>query len=149
MKALCQIVSVGSLALIVSLPNQLFAHVPITHISSRLTRLLETADEAVDEDGHSDEDADADDAETQRQQSKMPELFEIFRPGQYVRAVVTAVHAAGSMDTSGMERPRDGMEKASRRVELSLEPDKVNGSVVKADLAAGFVRFDVILHGDY
>lgn len=135
MKLFGQIVSVEPLALIVSLPNQLFAHVPITHISSQLTKLLESMDE--DEEPISDEEDE--DAETPKSQSKVPELFEIFRPGQYVRAVVTAVHAAGSTDVSGMGRPRDEVQKASRRVELSLEPEKVNGSVAKTDLSAGFV----------
>ena len=45
MKILGQIVAVEPLALIVSLPNQLFAHVPITHISTQLTQILETMDD--------------------------------------------------------------------------------------------------------
>ena len=147
MKVFGQIVSVEPLVLTVSLPNQLFAHVPITNISSRLTKLLETVDDAEAEDDDSDEDTDG--AQILKQRSKVPELFEIFHPGQYVRAVVTAVHAAGSTDISGMERPRDGMEKASRRIELSLEPERVNGTVDKTDLAAGFVSCDLIIHGDY
>lgn len=137
MKLFGQIVSVEPLALIVSLPNQLFAHVPITHISSQLTKLLETMDEDEEEEPISEEEDE--DAETQKPKSKVPELFEIFQPGQYIRAVVTAVHAAGSTDVSGMGRPRDEVQKASRRVELSLEPEKVNAGVVKADLSSGFV----------
>jgi rRNA biogenesis protein RRP5 len=137
MKLLGQIVSVEPLALIVSLPNQLFAHIPITHISSQLTKLLETMDGEEGEESGSDEELD--DAQISTQKSKVPNLFEIFSPGQYVRSVVTAVHAPGSTDILGMGRQRDEVQKTSRRVELSLEPGKVNASVVKADLSSGFV----------
>ena len=57
-----------------------------------------------------------------------------------VRAIVTAVHAAGSSDTSGFGKTRDEAFKSSRRVELSLIPEKVNEGVAKVDLKAGFVR---------
>ncbi|GJE87565.1 U3 snoRNP-associated protein Rrp5 [Phanerochaete sordida] len=134
MKILGQVMSVEPLALIVSLPNQLLAHVPITNVSSQLTQLLESMDEDEPED---DSDA-SDDEEGTSMRRRVPELHEIFRPGQYVRAVVTAVHAAGSTDTTGFSRTRDESHKASRRVELSLFPEKVNEGVAKADLKAGF-----------
>lgn len=130
MKILGQVVSVEPLALIVSLPNQLFAHVPITQISSQLTHILENEDDAEE---HSDEEEEEDSA------SLVPDLFEIFQPGQYVRAVVSAVHQPGSTDAAGLGRARDEVQKASRRVELSLVPEKVNEGVAKADLLAGFV----------
>ena len=44
MKIFGQIVSILPLALVISLPNQLFAHVPITNISSQLTAYLERED---------------------------------------------------------------------------------------------------------
>jgi rRNA biogenesis protein RRP5 len=44
MKIFGQIVSILPLALIVSLPNQLYGHVPITNISSQFTELLERLD---------------------------------------------------------------------------------------------------------
>ncbi|OBZ78635.1 rRNA biogenesis protein RRP5 [Grifola frondosa] len=133
MKILGQVVSVQPLALIVSLPNQLFAHVPITQISSELTGLLET----MDEDG---EPSAPEDEEDTSSKSKIPDLFEIFHPGQYVRAVVTAVHASGSTDVSGLGRARDEVQKSSRRVELSLVPEKVNEGIAKADLQPGFLQ---------
>ncbi|KAI0361371.1 hypothetical protein OH77DRAFT_1468895 [Trametes cingulata] len=129
MKILGQVVAVEPLALIVSLPNQLFAHVPITQISTQLTHILENMDDvemqSVDE-------------EEEVSPSRVPDLFEIFQPGQYVRAVVTAVHAPGATDATGLGRARDEVQKASRRVELSLVPEKVNEGVAKADLRAGF-----------
>ena len=150
MKLFGQIIAIEPLALIVSLPNQLLAHIPITNISLQLTTILES----MDEDASMESSDEGDDDETEpSQKSRIPELFEIFRPGQYVRTVVTAVHAAGSSDTLGLGRTRDETQKNSRRVELSLTPEKVNEGVVKADLKAGFVsiyfggvRFSVDYH---
>ncbi|KAI0706125.1 hypothetical protein BC835DRAFT_1260450 [Cytidiella melzeri] len=133
MRLFGQIISVEPLALIVSLPNQLFAHVPVTNITSQLTQLLENMDE--DASMASDE---SDNEAGPSRKSRVPELFEIFRVGQYVRSVVTAVHAAGSTDSFGLGRTRDDAHKASMRVELSLVPQKVNEGVVKADLKPGF-----------
>ncbi|KAL1677463.1 hypothetical protein EV122DRAFT_214020 [Schizophyllum commune] len=125
-KILGQIISVQPLALIVSLPNQLLGHVPITNISTQLTAALE----AMDVDESDDEDAPA--------QTAVPDLDDIFRPGQYVRAVVATVHAPGTTDLSGIGRSRDEIVRASRRVELSLVPGKVNAGVQKGDLKEGF-----------
>ncbi|KAF7310754.1 hypothetical protein HMN09_00618400 [Mycena chlorophos] len=130
MKLLGQIIAVEPLALVVSLPNQLFAHIPITNISSQLTALLE---KTMDMD---EEDETEDDASTAP--SRLPELADLFQTGQFVRTVVTAVHAPGSTDNSGMGRARDETAKASRRVELSLLPERVNAGVKKADLKPGF-----------
>ena len=131
MKILGQIVSVQPLALIVSLPNQLLAHVPITNVSSQLTALLEDIEQ---EDEESEEDVD----EGQPRKSSVPTLFDIFQEGQYVRAVVSAVHAHGSTDISGILKARDEVVRASRRVELSLLPEKVNSGVQKSDLREDF-----------
>ncbi|TBU63713.1 U3 snoRNP-associated protein Rrp5 [Dichomitus squalens] len=130
MKILGQVVAVEPLALIVSLPNQLFAHVPITHISTQLTHTLESMEDV--------EMGNSDDEDEDSSPSGVPDLFEIFRPGQYVRAVVTAVHPPGTTDVSGLGRARDEVQKASRRVELNLVPEKVNEGVVKSDLRTGF-----------
>ena len=130
MKILCQIVSVEPLSLIVSLPNQLFGHIPITQISSEFTTLLEKIDESVDEE---DEDG------TSKRQQKIPDLVDLFRPGQYLRAVVTGVNASGTTDNFGSGRPKDNSQRVSRRVELSVEPHKVNAGIVVKDLTPGFV----------
>ncbi|TFY62849.1 hypothetical protein EVJ58_g3608 [Rhodofomes roseus] len=78
MKVLGQIVSIQPLALIISLPNQLFAHVPITEISSQLTSMLE----AMDEDDASSS-SDGEDAAEGVPKPRVPELFQVFRVGQY------------------------------------------------------------------
>ncbi|KAH9937237.1 U3 snoRNP-associated protein Rrp5 [Fomitopsis serialis] len=133
MKVLGQIVSIQPLALIISLPNQLFAHVPVTEISSQLTAMLEAMDED-DALSSSDDDEEAKGISKPR----VPDLFQVFRVGQYVRAVVSAVHSPGTTDPTGLSRARDEIQKASRRVELSLVPSKVNEGVSKTDLRAGF-----------
>lgn len=132
MKILCQIVSVEPLSLIVSLPNQLFGHVPITQISSELTAILEKIDESADEE-------EEDEAATPKSQQTIPDLGDIFSSGQYLRAVVTAIHAPGTVDNFGVGRPKDDSQRVSRRVELSVEPHKVNGGVAMKDLTPGFV----------
>ncbi|KAL0951450.1 hypothetical protein HGRIS_008139 [Hohenbuehelia grisea] len=132
MKILAQVTSIQPLALIVSLSNQLFGHIPITHVTSQLTSLLE---------GMSDPPADSDDEEEdETSPSPVPELWEMFKPGQFVRCIVTAVHAAGTgaNDVSGLGRSRDEVVRSSRRVELSLVPERVNAGVQKADLKPGF-----------
>lgn len=129
MKIFGQIISIFPLALIVSLPNQLFGHVPITNISAQLTDLLEKAQE----------DDDDDDDRSSLYSSRIPDLSEIFHVGQYVRAVVATVHASGSTDASGVGKSRDEAARASRRVELSLIPERVNVGVLKSDLKANFV----------
>ncbi|KAJ7783575.1 hypothetical protein DFH07DRAFT_192575 [Mycena maculata] len=133
MKILGQIVAIEPLAVIVSLPNQLFAHVPITNISSQLTSLLESSmdEDKVEEDEEVDDDSGP-------SPSRIPDLSDIFHPGQYIRTVVTTVHAAGSSDMSGIGKSRDEVVRASRRVELSLVPERVNAGVHKSDLRAGF-----------
>ncbi|KAE9385081.1 hypothetical protein BT96DRAFT_1093174, partial [Gymnopus androsaceus JB14] len=78
MKIFGQIVSIQPLALVVSLPNQLFSHVPITKISSQFTSLLESMD--VDEDNEDKENSEDERAESR---SKVPELSDMFHPNTF------------------------------------------------------------------
>lgn len=135
MKIFGQIVSILPLALIVSLPNQLFAHVPITNVSSQLTTYLERADAESLASQSEDEEEDED----KPVKEGVPDLSDIFTVGQYVRTVVIAVHAPGATDISGIGKSRDEISKACRRVELSLIPERVNSGVHKSDLKPGFV----------
>ncbi|KAK0246373.1 hypothetical protein EDD85DRAFT_966662 [Armillaria nabsnona] len=128
MKIFGQIMSIQPFALIVSLPNQLFGHVPITNVSSQLTSLLEKTENEDEEDEESNSESGL----------HVPSLSDIFREGQYVRAVITALHAPGHTDIAGIGRTRDDAVRASKRVELSLYPEKVNAGVKKTDLIPGF-----------
>ncbi|KAF8973590.1 hypothetical protein BDZ97DRAFT_1751613 [Flammula alnicola] len=135
MKLFGQIVSILPLALIISLPNQLFAHVPITNISSQFTEYLERADaEAM----NSESEGEDEDEEERPLKEGVPDLSDMFNVGQYVRAVVSAIHAPGASHISGFGKSRDEISKASKRVELSLIPERVNSGVQKSDLKAGF-----------
>jgi len=84
------------------------------------------------------EDREEEDAEVKT--TRLPDLFELFRPGQYLRCVVVASHAAGTTKAgAGTGRAPGEVEKVSRRVELSLVPEQVNQGVLKTDLKPGFV----------
>ena len=137
MKIFGQVIAILPLALIISLPNQLFAHVPITNISAQFTELLERM-----ESQESETNLEEDDEEEEDRQSKLqvPELSDMFKVGQYVRAVVSALHLPGANDTSGIGRSRDEASRASKRVELCLIPERVNSGVQKSDLKSGFAR---------
>jgi len=134
MKIFGQITSILPLALIISLPNQLYAHVPITNISSQFTELLERMEaQELQSDPDDDEEVDA----TTR--PLIPGLADIFRVGQYVRAIVSAVYPAGAGDVPGIGKSKNDNFKASKKVELSLIPERVNTGVKKSDLTQGFV----------
>lgn len=122
--------SIHSLHLIVSLPNQLFAHVPITSISAALTsRLSSLSGSTGSTDGEEEEEED------------VPSLDSLFKVGQYVRARVSAVYGVGQSNPPALEgwRPRNDTEWSCRRVELTLQPTIVNEEVAKLDLDEGFV----------
>ena len=129
MKLICQIVEVRPYSLIVSLPDQLLGHVLVTHISRQLTEALETSVE--------DDEDDIDEVE----KDTIPELSDLFIRGQFLRAVVSAVRPQGTTDSRISTHLKDNVEKASRRVELSLIPDQVNSGVSKSDLTRGLVSF--------
>lgn len=91
--------------------------------------------EAMDEDESSDMEE-----EESNTKPGVPDLDDLFQVGQYVRARVLAVHAPGSSASiTGLENTRDQVVKASKRVELTLVPEKVNEGVQKGDLKSGFV----------
>ena len=131
MRLLCQVVEVRPYSLIVSLPGQLLGHVPITNISRQWTRALEAL-------------ADADEEENEEAEKDVPELSDVFAPGQFLRAIVTIVKPQGTTDGRVSTHLKDNVEKASRRVELSLIPDQVNSGVSKADLVKGMVSISQI-----
>lgn len=138
-RILCQIVEIHSLALVVSLPNQLLGHVPITHISSLLTDHLEKVDaEEADSTGNQEED---DNGENNfGPSSDVPDLADMFAVGQYLTAVVEEVRPSGARSSIEFSKSRDETTMAAKRAELSIAPEKVNAGVSKRDLMSGFVR---------
>ncbi|KAJ3505470.1 hypothetical protein NLJ89_g7399 [Agrocybe chaxingu] len=136
MKIFGRIAAILPLALIISLPNQLYAHVPITNISTQFTEALERME--AREFSAEENKSEGEDEENSPPRSYIPELTELFRVGQYVRGVVSAIHEPGTSDISGVGRSRDEVSRASKRVELTLVPGRVNTGVQKSGLKAGF-----------
>ncbi|KAF9015563.1 U3 snoRNP-associated protein Rrp5 [Cyathus striatus] len=130
MRILGQVVLILPLSIVVSLPNQMFGHIPITNINTHFTRLLEAEEQSIDISDDEDENVDS--------AARIPELLDIFCAGQYVRTIVTAVHASGTNDASGISKSRNEVAKASKRLELSVDPALVNAGVQKVDLKSGF-----------
>jgi rRNA biogenesis protein RRP5 len=154
---LAQVVAITSLSVVVSLPHQMLGHIPIDKVSKGLNdamdELIEKDDDSNSETSSNDnKDTDEDDeVEGEAMKEEIPTLQEIFHPGQYVRAVVMAVHPHGVVappSTSGMSlgKPRNELEKASRRVELSLLPQDVNSGITVKDLGKGFVSLTILAY---
>lgn len=127
----------------------MLGHVPIDKISKPLNeamdRLVEKDSSASETSSNGNEEGS--EAEQDGASDGIPTLQEIFHPGQYVRAIVMAVHPHGVVyppSTSGMSlgKPKNEIEKASRRVELSVLPQDVNSGITVKDLGKGFVRLD-------
>jgi len=122
----------------------MLGHIPIDKVSKGINNAMDTLVEknssASETSVNADEDSEAED-ETN---NGVPTLQEVFHPGQYVRAIVLAVHPHGVLyppSTSGMTlgKPKNELEKASRRVELSVLPQDVNDGITVKDLGKGFV----------
>lgn len=112
-------------------------HVPITHISPEYLQRLESIDVEADSDDEKGDQSET--AEDLVMKDAVPTLDDIFSVGQYLRAVVTALLAAGETSTVNLGKTRDDAEKASKRIELSLFPERLNSQIGVKDLAPGFV----------
>lgn len=138
-KVLAQIILIRPLELIVSLPNQLLGHIPITSISTEYTIRLEASGEATSSEEEEDSDSEDGQESTRGNGVGLPGLAMLFSPGQWVSAIVVDSKPNDSKLKLG-GREGDENVRASRRIELSLEPEKVNEGIAKGDLRAGFVR---------
>lgn len=127
-KLLTRVHTVLPLHLILSLPNNLLAHVPITEISQTLTALLEKEEE-------SDEESEV--GSDEEEETGAPDLATLFAQGMYFPASVVNVYPTASQSFLS-QYPVSETTRLAARLEMSLVPEKVNGEVVKADLEAGF-----------
>ena len=73
MKVFCQVLAVNPYTLVVSLPNQLLGHLPITQVSTQFTSLLEAADGSSDED------------DEESPSSDIPDLRDMFEVGIHLQ----------------------------------------------------------------
>jgi rRNA biogenesis protein RRP5 len=103
-----QISQINAQDLAIALPNNLTGYVSLTRISSYLTKtiklLLKDADEENDD-------------------IEVPSLTEMFTVGQWLRTVVVENTAVTGSDKS-----------QKKHIELSIEPELVNASIVPADI---------------
>ena len=107
------------LHLLLSLPNNLYAHVPITSISTTLTTQL-AAEESSD-------------AASNTSDSEIPDLADLFVPGQYLVAQVEKLFPTASNELMQQYQYSETLRLAGR-VECTLVPEVVNADVSKADL---------------
>ncbi|EST06611.1 Suppressor of forked [Kalmanozyma brasiliensis GHG001] len=144
-RLLCSVLAIHPLAVVVSLPNQMLGHIPVTQISPQFTQRLQAAADASAEDDSEqddsmDEDSDEEDAgangSSSKNVKKVPELRDLFHIGQWL--VASVVQVRGSDVAKGRPTREGGeYEKESRRVELSLAPHLVNTGMATSDLDAG------------
>lgn len=136
-KILARVHSVFNLHLILSLPNQLLAHVPITEVSNTLTHLL-TKDEKDSNVSMDDEEQETEEEESD-DENETPELHELFKPGQYLVASVTQTFPSESSNRAFLSLyPPSEATRLASRVEMSLIPEKVNAEVSKLDVVKGY-----------
>ncbi|AGO10941.1 AaceriAFR566Cp [[Ashbya] aceris (nom. inval.)] len=110
-----QLCGVNRTDLCIALTDGLRGYVPLTHISAPFTSVLEQLDESMDS-GSEDEGDDSDDEQKDKPliTSELPELSKYFTIGQWLRCVV--------VNNSAL----DNQKKKNSRIELSIEPAKVN-----------------------
>jgi rRNA biogenesis protein RRP5 len=131
-RVLGRIHTILPLHLVISLPNNLLAHIPITEISSTLTALLSAEEAAM---SVSDDEGDEEDVE---KSGSAPELSQLFSVGQYFPARVVATYPSANQAFMS-QYPVSETTRLAARVEMSLIPEKVNGEITKADLEKGYV----------
>ncbi|ORX37905.1 putative rRNA processing-related protein [Kockovaella imperatae] len=129
-RVLTRIHTVLPLHLILSLPNNLLAHVPITEVSSTLTSLL-AAEEG------SDEDEDEAESSSSTSSSSPPDLGQLFTPGQYFPAKVLNTYPTASQSFIS-QYPMSETTRLAAKTELTLVPEKVNLDIAVEDLRQGY-----------
>lgn len=131
-----KISEINRLDIALSLPDNLIGYVPITSISSVITKQLEEFEESNSEDEEDEEDSDEDlDEDDENRTTKgtskvkvskeFPSLSKLFRVGQWLRAVVVESNQRGKK------------KQHKKRIQLSLELEKVNKDLEDDDLIPG------------
>lgn len=107
---------INKMEIVMSLPDNLDGYIPITNISADLIKLLEAYDDQAESDSDesdSDEEESGKSHKTTKAPAEFPTLSKRFAVGQYLRAKVVATTN----------------ERSKKRIELSIEPEQVNGSI--------------------
>ncbi|KAH7063320.1 hypothetical protein B0J12DRAFT_781138 [Macrophomina phaseolina] len=111
-----QVTQITSRDIALALPNNLTGFVPLTAVSDQFTERIEAL---LDQDEKSD-------AEDTSSEDEDIELKNIFKLGQYLRAVVTSTG----------EDSAKGAQKNKKRIELSVKPQDANNRISRSDLVA-------------
>ncbi|GME76034.1 unnamed protein product [Ambrosiozyma monospora] len=136
-----QIKHVHKMELVLSLSDNLNGFIPITNISAELTKQLEDYQDQMDD---SDEDSDdeeminyGEEAKEKKEQIEFPKLSSRFSVGQWLRAKV--------VESSSQDKSKKSKKQQKKRIELSIEPEKVNESMdIKEDVIAnGIIQASV------
>lgn len=142
---LTRVHTVLPLHLILSLPNNLLAHVPITEISNTLTKLLSAEEDESDDEDEDDKMSQASSSHSDTSgKDSAPDLAQLFVPGQYVPAKVINLFPTASQSFIS-QYPVTETTRLAARVEMSLIPAKVNSEFAKADLKKGLNLFGEVL----
>ncbi|KAI0461667.1 hypothetical protein LJB42_004739 [Komagataella kurtzmanii] len=112
-----QVISIQKLGMQLGLPGNIRGYVPITSVSKQITQQLEALEQDSD-----DEDASS---SPQLSEKVFPELSKIFQLGQWLRAVVLEESSVPS--------------EHKHKIQLSVEPEKVNAHLEDDDLVPGGV----------
>ncbi|KAI5810984.1 hypothetical protein DFH27DRAFT_3718 [Peziza echinospora] len=128
------VTQINSTDIQLALPNNLFGYVPITSISEKLTKNLETILEAVDESGDEKEDGKEDEKikSATKSTDDLTNLQKYFWIGQYLRACIVA----SAEETTGKTSAEHSKQK-KKHIELSLQPSMANARVTKKELVIG------------
>jgi rRNA biogenesis protein RRP5 len=139
MRILGQVIEIYPSHVVISLPNQMLGHIPLPRVTDQLTERIEKLPEEGDSENEEDESEDQEDS-LEAAAKRIPELQDIFRVGQYVKTIVTTVHAAGATaSNTNLVKPKNETDRGSRRVVLSTVPKEMNGELSGKDLVAGYV----------
>lgn len=147
-RILGQVIAILPFSIVLSLPHQMVGHVPVDKVSHIVNKAMdELGDDGSENDADEEENSTSDEEE---KISRIATLEDMFTIGQYVLAVVTAVHPQGVVFTpaSGasvdLGKPQNELDRASRRLELSLLPQQFNAGLSGKDLIKGQVLPAVI-----
>lgn len=112
-----QIVRIDTMDMVLSIGDNLTGHIPVTAISEEISAMIAKYENAME----SSSDNEDEESATLNFKPEFPKLSNIFRVGQWLRAVVTP---------SGEEK---------KRIQLSIEPELVNASMEDDDFTVGNV----------
>ncbi|ODV78083.1 uncharacterized protein CANTADRAFT_295462 [Suhomyces tanzawaensis NRRL Y-17324] len=115
-----QITSINKMDITLCLGDNLFGVVSITSISEEINKLIEEIDQSEEE---SDEESDDEETTkaTLKSKPEFPQLQELFKIGQWLRAKVLP------------------HEDSKKKIHLTIEPKEVNDNLEKEDLITGNV----------